>query len=501
MIFFSFEKQRCSLSVYFGKGYNFLHPCLACMLTRIRASLFFLSQRKTFTSLFSVFSDFKKGPFQLDTLTYLYCHLDFQLRILSFCPKSYSGGGEEITFLSLKRDVQEWVSEVAASKSWPLFQLDINNAFLHVIWKRRFIWIPLRWNLELTARLLEFGFSQSSHDTCLFLKHSENDLLALLVYVDDILLTGTSEDSLRAVKQYLDSLFTIKDLGNAKYFLGLELARSDHGLHITQHKYLQDILVDTAMENAKPASTPFSSGLQLTSDVGSPLLLPDKYRRLAGRLLYLGFTRLDISFHVQQLRFTFVGTFLPARNTFALSAYSDVSWASCLDYRRSITGLCVFLGSSLISWKTKKQATISRSSTEAEYRSMASVVCELLWISYLLHDFCVPVSKPIPFWCDNKAALHITANSVFHERTKHLDIDCHLVRDQFKCGFIAASYIPGSDQIVDIFTKALPVSAFVRLLSKLGLSSQAPAWVGGGGCWSCAETEQARNENDDVWRI
>ncbi|KAL0431330.1 UNVERIFIED_CONTAM: Retrovirus-related Pol polyprotein from transposon RE2 [Sesamum radiatum] len=238
-----------------------------------------------------------------------------------------------------------------------------------------------QWNLELTTRLLEFGFSQSPHDTCLFLKHSGNDFLALLVYVDDSLLTGTSEDNLRAVKQYLDRFFTIKDLGDAKYSLGLELARSGHGLHITQHKYLEDILVDTAMENATPVSTPVPSGLQLTSDAGSLLPFLDKYRRVVGRLLYLRFTRPDISFHVQQLSQFLqhprtshwdvalhiiqylkgsrsLGLFFPARNTLALSTYSDTSWASCLDSRRSIIGFCVFLGSSLVSWKTKKQAIV-----------------------------------------------------------------------------------------------------------------------------------------------
>ncbi|KAK4387418.1 Retrovirus-related Pol polyprotein from transposon RE2 [Sesamum angolense] len=120
-----------------------------------------------------------------------------------------------------------------------------------------------------------------------------------------------------------------------------------------------------------------------------------------------------------------------AHSSLQLSAYSDASWAACLDSRDLSRGSAFFLGSSLISWKTKKQATVSRSSAEAEYRSMGSTVCELLWISYILRELQVDLQLPIPLWCDNKAALHITANPVFHERTKHLDIDCHLVRDQF----------------------------------------------------------------------
>ncbi|KAL0348033.1 UNVERIFIED_CONTAM: Retrovirus-related Pol polyprotein from transposon RE1 [Sesamum angustifolium] len=100
--------------------------------------------------------------------------------------------------------------------------------------------VSRQWNLELTTKLLDFGFQQSSHEHCLFIKHSDGEFTALLVYVDDILLTGSSDATLHAINEYLDRLFTIKNLGPAKYFLGLELARSSHGLHVTQHIYLQD---------------------------------------------------------------------------------------------------------------------------------------------------------------------------------------------------------------------------------------------------------------------
>ncbi|KAL0325416.1 UNVERIFIED_CONTAM: Retrovirus-related Pol polyprotein from transposon RE1 [Sesamum radiatum] len=156
---------------------------------------------------------------------------------------------------------------VAAFESWPLFQLDVNNVFLHGHFNEEIYMDPpegyakarpgqvcrlrrslyglkqasRQWNFELTAKLLDFGFTQSPHDNCLFLKHDSDNFVALLVYVDDILVTGTSEVHLHNVKQYLDRLFSIKDLGPAKYFLGLELARSPHGLLITQRKYLQDI--------------------------------------------------------------------------------------------------------------------------------------------------------------------------------------------------------------------------------------------------------------------
>ncbi|KAK4410398.1 Retrovirus-related Pol polyprotein from transposon RE2 [Sesamum angolense] len=307
----------------------------------------------------------------------------------------------------------------------------------------------------------------------------------------------SSIDDLVAVKTYLDDLFTIKDLGHAKYFLGLELARSSHGTYVTQHKYLQDIVHDCHLQDAKAAATPLPPGLKLDTDSGALLESPDRYRRLIGRLLYLGFSRPDISFAVQQLsqyiqhprqphwdaalylvRYlkgsSRLGLFFPVGSSFQLSAYSDSDWASCVDSRRSLTGYCIFLGDSLVSWKTKKQPTVSRSSAEAEYRSMGTTVCELLWISYLLHEFSISVTSPIPFHCDNKAAIHITENPVFHERTKHLDIDCHLVRDHFKRGFILPRHVPSHQQVADMFTKSLPAVSFSRLLSKLGMIFHAP---------------------------
>ncbi|KAL0360716.1 UNVERIFIED_CONTAM: Retrovirus-related Pol polyprotein from transposon RE1 [Sesamum radiatum] len=417
---------------------------------------------------------------------------------------------------------------IASAHSWHLHQLDVNNAFLHGYLDEEIFMHPpegydvpqghvcklnrslyglkqasRQWNQEFTSKLLVFGFVQSSNDHCLFTMGSQHTFVALLIYVDDVLITSPSVSLITGVKNYLDGLFTIKDLGVARYFLGLQIARSPAGTSVTQTKYITDIIRDTGLINAKSVTTPFPQHIKLSANGGAALSDPEPYRRLVGRLLYLGFTRPDISYGVQQLS-QFLqhpceshlhaalhlvrylkgtptsGLFFPCSSSFQLQAFCDADWASCVDSRKSISGFCIFFGPSLISWKSKKQATVSRSSAEAEYRSMGATVCELLWISYLLRDFGVPLHVPIPLFCDNKAALHITANPVFHERTKHLDIDCHIVRNQYKLGFIAPSFVRGKEQVADIFTKSLPASSFLFLLSKLALFSLDPSPACGG---------------------
>jgi hypothetical protein len=152
-----------------------------------------------------------------------------------------------------------------------------------------------------------------------------------------------------------------------------------------------------------------------------------------------------------------------------LQGFSDVDWAGCIDTRRSISGQCFFLGYSLKSWRTKKQLTVSRSSSEAEYRALASASCELQWLLYLLRDLHVQCSKPPVLFCDNQSALHIAANPVFHERTKHLDIDCHIVREKLQAGILKLLPVSSQDQLADFFTKPLLPQPFGVLLSKLGL--------------------------------
>jgi len=164
-----------------------------------------------------------------------------------------------------------------------------------------------------------------------------------------------------------------------------------------------------------------------------------------------------------------LGVFMKRGSALQLSAYCDSDWAACPNTRRSVTGFVVQLGGSLISWKSKKQHTVSRSSAESEYRSMAAVVSEIIWLVGLLKDIDVKVPTPIELYCDNKAALQIASNPVFHERTKHIEIDCHFVRERLQAGLIKPAHLSTSLQLADLLTKGLGVAQHHFLLSKLGV--------------------------------
>ncbi|RHN52451.1 putative RNA-directed DNA polymerase [Medicago truncatula] len=407
---------------------------------------------------------------------------------------------------------------IAAIKNWPLYQFDVNNAFLQGdLSEEVYMKLPpgfshkekpcvcklnksiyglkqasRQWFSKFSTTLIQKGFRQSISDYSLFTYNCDQTTIFVLVYVDDIIITGNNENAISKIKKFLAQSFSIKDLGNLSYFLGIEVSRSKKGIFLCQRKYTLDILSDSGMTGCRPSDFPMEQHLRLRPNDGTPLSDPTVYRRLVGRLLYLTVTRPDIQYAVNTLS-QFMqspysshfdaatrvlrylkgsvgkGLFLSASSSINLVGYADSDWAGCPTTRRSTTGYFTMLGSNPISWKTKKQPTISRSSAEAEYRSLATLSSELQWLKYLLSDLGIDHPQPITIYCDSQAAIHIAENPVFHERTKHIEIDCHFVREKIKSGLIAPSYIRSSDQLADIFTKPLGGDAYKRILGKLGV--------------------------------
>ncbi|XP_047158255.1 uncharacterized mitochondrial protein AtMg00810-like [Vigna umbellata] len=257
-----------------------------------------------------------------------------------------------------------------------------------------------QWFDKLSTFLISDNYVQSKFDHSLFIKKTSTDFTALLVYVDDIVLTRNSMSEITHIKTLLHHQFQIKDLGELKYFLEFEVARSKKGIHLCQRKYALDILEETGMLGSKPCSTPFLSNTNFLYKTENYLDNPSAYRRLIRKLFYLTNTRSDLCFtvnllsqfmqeptkhHYQALQHILryvkfspsEGLFFAADSDIQIKGFSDSDWVTCPNTRRSTSGYCTFLGSFLVSWKSKKQSTISRSSTEAKFHALAATVNEI----------------------------------------------------------------------------------------------------------------------------
>ncbi|GAV58961.1 LOW QUALITY PROTEIN: Pkinase domain-containing protein/LRR_1 domain-containing protein/RVT_2 domain-containing protein/LRR_8 domain-containing protein, partial [Cephalotus follicularis] len=405
---------------------------------------------------------------------------------------------------------------LAAIHHWPLYQLDVKNTFLNgdlhedvymeqppgfvaqgesnkVCKLKRSLYglkqSPRAWFGRFTDVVLSFGLSRCDSDHSVFYRQSHTGKIVLIVCVDDIVITD-DQVGISALKIHFQQKFQTKDLGRLKYFLGIEVATSHKGISLSQRKYIIDLLEEIGMLGSKPVDTPMDPNVKLTVEDGEPLNDPEKYRRLVGKLNYLIVTRPDIAFSVSMVISQFMSApctthwqavlhivrYLkgaPSRglifrdrghlhiagysdpDCLEVTGYSDADWAGCLVDRWSTSGYCVFLGGNLVSWKSKKQSVVSRSSVEAVYCVMANVTRELQWIHMLLTEIGFSVTRQSTLHYDNQSAMHIASNSVFHERTKHIEVDCYFVCEKVNCGEHRLVYTRSEEQLADIFTKPL----------------------------------------------
>ncbi|CAN0870173.1 Retrovirus-related Pol polyprotein from transposon TNT 1-94 [Linum grandiflorum] len=409
---------------------------------------------------------------------------------------------------------------LAVNQDWPLYQMDIKNAFLNGhLTEEVYMEIPegvqhnhsrnsvcklekslyglkqspRAWFERFSNTVKSSGYTQCQTDDTMFVKHrQEGKITILIVYVDDIIITGNDEEEIQRLKGNLKEEFELKDLGEMKYFLGMEVARSHKGITISQRKYVLDLLDEVGMTGCKPAETPMQPNIQFSKSTDGKRAHKGRHQQLVGKLIYLSHTRPDITYavsivsqfmsdpteeHMAAVIYIIrylkktpgLGLMFKRNNSRIVELYTDASWASEVTSRRSTTGYCSYVWGNLVTWRSKKQSVVARSSAEAEYRALALGIQEAIWIQRVLKELNHHGQDAIHMFCDSQAALSIVKNPVHHDRTKHVEIDRHFITEKVEQGIVDVSYVPSRQQTADILTKALSRELLEHFKSKLGL--------------------------------
>lgn len=446
----------------------------------------------------------------------------YKARLVAKGFKQQFGVGYAKTFSPvIKHATIRLVLSLALSKGWCLQQLDVQNAFLHGVLDEDVYMrqppgyvdpalprhvckldkslyglkqSPRAWFARLSSKLLALGFRPSRADASLFVYEQGGVTIYMLINVDDIILSSSSPRAAQYLIAALRREFAVKDLGDLHYFLGIEVVRSRDTITLKQAKYASDLLTKEGMMSCKHVSTPMCTSEKLCRDEGAKLSEETtRYRSVVGALQYLTLTRPDISFAVNKvcqymhspteqhwgaakriLRYVKgtmqLGLKISQSSSSLLSAFSDADWAGSADDRRSTSGFVVFYGGNLVSWSARKQATVSQSSTEAEYKSLANATAEIIWFQSLLRELGIAQGQTPVLWCDNLGATYLSANPVFHARTKHIEVDFHFVRERVAQKDLQIRFVSTHDQLADGLTKPINAQQLRRLCNDLNLA-------------------------------
>jgi hypothetical protein len=354
---------------------------------------------------------------------------------------------------------------------------------------------PRAWYEKMDGFLMSLGFNKSAADPNLYYHIDGNECMILVLYVDDLFLTGL-ERLIVECKQALTAKFEMKDLVLMHYFLGLEVWQRTDEIFLSQGKHTMEILKKFSMTECKSMPTPMVMDLKKMSDTDSGDVDPHLYRQLIGSLMYLVNTRPDIFYavnvlsqfmsqpkHTHWIAAKHVLRYLQgtigyglryASNVdLSLQGYTDADWAGSVVDKKSTSGCCFTLGSAMVSWCSRKQISVALSTTEAEYIALSVAVREAVWLHKILTDLFDHEMDLTTIHCDNQSCVNLSKNPVFHDRSKHIEIKYHYIRDMVQRKTVHVQYLSTHEQIADIFTKPLAKTKFEYFHERLGLVENA----------------------------
>jgi hypothetical protein len=335
------------------------------------------------------------------------------------------------------------------------------------------------WNDTVSAILLKIGFRKSEHDKCLYVLESDNVQMYLIIHVDDMLIACTDLASIRTVERLINGSFEVKDLGNVKTFLSIEVERDmDGNFSVHQSSYIEKIISAAGQEDSKISKIPMDEGYY---KLKSEDYLPDniKYRQLIGMLLYVCTnTRPDVSASVCILsqkvekpttldmnEVVRIIRYLKGTRDYRLKLsgsrfeemvmYSDANWAEDRTERKSNNGHVCFFNGGTISWSSRKQECVALSSCEAEYIALSEAVKEVIWLRRMLMEFGYSMDSPTVVKADNQSAIKLVDRERFSNTTKHIDTRYHFIKEFKRLGEISLEYVCTEENVADMLTKPL----------------------------------------------
>jgi hypothetical protein len=409
---------------------------------------------------------------------------------------------------------------LAASEGWPVHHMDVKSAFLNgelreevyvaqppgfvVAGKEQKVLhlikvlyglrqAPRAWYAKLDASLASLGFQRSDSEHAVYTRGKGAHRLIVGVYVDDLVITGGDITELKQFKEEMKSTFQMSDLGLLHYYLGLEVNQTTAGITISQGAYATKILEAAELAGCNASVTPMETRLKLSKFSTEPAVDATEYRRIVGALRYLVNTRPDLAYAVgyvsrfmekpttehliavkRILRYV-AGTvnygchYRRKEGEATLLGYSDSDHGADVDGRKSTSGMLFFLGRNIITWQSQKQKVVALSSCEAEYIAAATASCQAVWLARLLAELRGREAGAVTLNIDNQSAIQLSKNPVFHDRSKHIDVKYHYIRECIEEGRVDVEPIDTKIQLADILTKALGRDQFLQLRSKLGL--------------------------------